>query len=559
MRGTRLIRFICILAAASLAGAWACSDEPAGLPANAPCTFNNDCVDRVCHSGICASPRPKSQGESCSGHGDCSSFNCVSGICRSGKVRDGQPCLRDQECQSRLCNAAGTCGKATPDGGPDRGPADAARPDAPPLDRSQPDLPGPDAPRLDLPPVDSSAPDKAALDKALPDMSQCGNGKLDPAELCDGALLGGKTCKTQGFTGGVIGCSSCALDLQACYKLGAPAILSTGKIGKIHSVRVATGSGGFFVVWDQDRYIRGAMLNTTGAASAPFLVHNVGQRQWPTVSSDGKDYMAVWGYTGNGLPYAMGAAGVTQAGTVQYPATSVKSMASQPKVAFNGTHHLILGSTGLARQLSTAGALLGKAAISVAPTTLYNADLATDGASYLAVWTVKNKAIVQGRFVDGACKTTGAAFPLATGATGGMYRVSAVHGGGSYLVVWEDTRNGGQDIIGALVSKLGKVILGNIQISTTAAMELEPTVAWTGKRFVVLWRTYDGGKHRGDVLATQITTAGKVVHKPAIKLASYYLYGQESPHLVYGHGKLVVAYRRSSPYGVERKVLSFGK
>jgi hypothetical protein len=47
----------------------------------------------------------------------------------------------------------------------------------------------------------------------------CGNGKIDSGETCDGSLLGGKTCVTQGFTGGTLSCSStCQLNTGSCTK-----------------------------------------------------------------------------------------------------------------------------------------------------------------------------------------------------------------------------------------------------------------------------------------------------------------------------------------------------
>ncbi len=49
---------------------------------------------------------------------------------------------------------------------------------------------------------------------ALP---SCGDGLLNGGELCDGALLGGATCQSQGFDLGTIACTnSCTLDVTAC-------------------------------------------------------------------------------------------------------------------------------------------------------------------------------------------------------------------------------------------------------------------------------------------------------------------------------------------------------
>ncbi|HEY3446019.1 MAG TPA: hypothetical protein VGK67_06610 [Myxococcales bacterium] len=46
----------------------------------------------------------------------------------------------------------------------------------------------------------------------------CGNGAIDSGEQCDGTLLGGKTCVSinQGFTGGNLGCTNCALNTSGC-------------------------------------------------------------------------------------------------------------------------------------------------------------------------------------------------------------------------------------------------------------------------------------------------------------------------------------------------------
>lgn len=46
----------------------------------------------------------------------------------------------------------------------------------------------------------------------------CGNGALDANETCDGGNLGGQTCVTLGYDGGVLACNqaSCIFDTSAC-------------------------------------------------------------------------------------------------------------------------------------------------------------------------------------------------------------------------------------------------------------------------------------------------------------------------------------------------------
>jgi len=48
-------------------------------------------------------------------------------------------------------------------------------------------------------------------------VGKCNNGKLDPGEPCDGNLLGGKTCKSQGYLSGTLKCTAtCTLDFSGC-------------------------------------------------------------------------------------------------------------------------------------------------------------------------------------------------------------------------------------------------------------------------------------------------------------------------------------------------------
>ncbi len=58
---------------------------------------------------------------------------------------------------------------------------------------------------------DAAEPDAAAPDGAQPDAALvCGNGNIDPGEVCDGAALGGNDCTSigMGYTGGTLACSS---------------------------------------------------------------------------------------------------------------------------------------------------------------------------------------------------------------------------------------------------------------------------------------------------------------------------------------------------------------
>jgi hypothetical protein len=85
----------------------------------------------------------------------------------------------------------------------------------------------------DLPPVGGGA---------RPSKPSCGNGRMDPGEVCDGADLGGATCST-GTMGtrplGTMSCSSaCTLDVSACR--------TNGGMGGVTGVGGFRASGGFY-------------------------------------------------------------------------------------------------------------------------------------------------------------------------------------------------------------------------------------------------------------------------------------------------------------------------
>lgn len=130
-----------------------------------------------------------------------------------------------------LCGGPGKDGGAPDAGKPDTGKPDTALPDA----------------RL----PDKEVPDVTPPDQAPPDASpQCGNGKLDPTEVCDGKLVGGKTCLGKGFTGGAMQCKEdCTLDLRGCYTQQATKVITYTK--NVGDPVVAAGANDFFVAWGQ--------------------------------------------------------------------------------------------------------------------------------------------------------------------------------------------------------------------------------------------------------------------------------------------------------------------
>ncbi|HEX3763332.1 MAG TPA: hypothetical protein VHW23_31775 [Kofleriaceae bacterium] len=84
---------------------------------------------------------------------------------------------------------------------------DAGEP--PPMQDAGAPLPGDAAEPPDAPPPDTAPPDAH--------VAVCGDGLVEQEEACDGDVFAGRTCLTQGFYQGTLGCTaSCTLDTSGC-------------------------------------------------------------------------------------------------------------------------------------------------------------------------------------------------------------------------------------------------------------------------------------------------------------------------------------------------------
>lgn len=121
-------KLIILTACAMLTWAWCpgCSDDK--KKTGETCSNNTDCADSLCHSGICVSRNPLSNGNPCQNSGYCKSLNCTAGKCVQNTLTGGSECLNDEECASQTCSS-GTCGVSSPDSGSGRDDAGTGSPD----------------------------------------------------------------------------------------------------------------------------------------------------------------------------------------------------------------------------------------------------------------------------------------------------------------------------------------------------------------------------------------------------------------------------------------------
>lgn len=99
-------------------------------------------------------------------------------------------------------------------------------------------------------------------------------------------------------------------------------------------------------------------------------------------------------------------------------------------------------------------------------------------------------------------------------------RPSVAYGGGVFVVVWQDLRNGKDwDVYATRVSSDGQVLDKNgILLAGRARSQGAPKVVWDGKTFVVVWMDNYSGQYQ--VFATRLTAAGSVLDPKGFKVST---------------------------------------
>jgi len=426
-------------------------------------------------------------------------------------------------------------------------------------------------------------PDMPPPDLLQPDASLCGNAKLDPTEVCDGALLGGKTCKTQGFTGGSLACKACKLDTLLCYEVRDPKHLYMGTNGTtwaLNHPRVASDGSSFFAVWTGFKvgggtasWVEGAMVDAQGKVSVKqkHLVNTAPAKYDADVAFNGKDYLVVWSQPGE-----VRGSQVSTAGSVADPVGKqlVKKPAGRhaPRLAFDGTNNLLVhwfdsGGSSKNRQIwaqrvSTAPAAVG-AALKVSAGTHYLQSygitppaVAFDGLNYLVVWSDLNN--IHAARVSPAGVRLNSANLVISNASGTQRNPAAAGSAAGSMVTFEDTQSGGREINGVRVNKTGTVSKPG-WVSVSSKLKCNPAVAFDGKHYLVVWAEGCLGTIRG---IRMDPTTGKAVDPSAIPLSMASSPSESAPALAYAGGQYMVIWIASAtnkPYLIEGTRLRFGK
>ncbi|XXX72214.1 hypothetical protein WMF30_31660 [Sorangium sp. So ce134] len=282
------------------------------------------------------------------------------------------------------------------------------------------------------------------------------------------------------------------------------------------SPSVASDGTDYLIVWsdprehDSVRSIVGARVSAGGELLDPGgleIARSPGHKFAPAASFDGANYLVVWQDRRNvDSADDIYGARLTPAGALLDPAGFPISTAGYPQknpaLVFNGSEHLVVWEDGRAggpsdiygaRVMPDATVLdPGGVLLSNAPADQLRPRLASDGASFLVVWS--DSRATQGRGVYGTrvgadgsvIDPGGLAIAPWTSATGFHRMPSVAFGGSSYLVAWADSYGVyGQRIDPATGASIDPTPL---IIAQPSYNEADTVMAYAGGYYFVAWQ-----------------------------------------------------------------------
>ncbi len=269
-----------------------------------------------------------------------------------------------------------------------------------------------------------------------------------------------------------------------------------------------------------------ALLDATGTVTLRgFSVVGAGNTQaGPALATDGLSYLASWSETrtvGSGVYAAridpvrgtmdpIGIA-VTDPGAVAYDSPAVAFTASTYMVAM----HRLSGGISVAR-VGSDGSAPDAASPPVVGFSGVHPAIAEDGTSFLVLWSDGGGQVV-GIRVDGMASTLDAS-PFVINPTGD--RPEAAFDGTGYLVVWQEARSGsGLEVYGMRLGVDGTPIdASSFAVGSEAGDQSAPQVAFGGGTFFVVWSdTRDAGESA--VYGARVAPTGAVLDPSGLPIA----------------------------------------
>lgn len=311
------------------------------------------------------------------------------------------------------------------------------------------------------------------------------------------------------------------------------------------SPAVVFAGGDYLAVWEDSRNgddldIYGARVDTAGETidEGGIPISNAANGEHaPAVAFSGTNYLVVWQDRRNGSDYDIYGMRVTPEGENEDgTGISVSSAAEgqqSPAVAFDGTNYLVVWQDNrdyghwdiYGARVSPEGEVLDAdgIAISAALDGQYSPAIAFDGTNYLVVWEDSRNGGTYAYDIYGARVTTSGVVLDGTGiaiATEVNYQQhpAVAFDGTNYLVVWDDFRAGASDIYGARVSRTGSVLdIGGRAISSGGGGKQYPAIAFDGSDYLVVWDDTRNGSF--DIYGSRVSTGGAVLDASGVAVS----------------------------------------
>ncbi|MFH0777716.1 MAG: hypothetical protein V2A71_03705, partial [Candidatus Eisenbacteria bacterium] len=325
----------------------------------------------------------------------------------------------------------------------------------------------------------------------------------------------------------------------------------------------ALGAGDYLVVWEvyrgRDVDVFSARVNLTGGALDKYPIPisaSPGVRWQPDVASDGSDYLVVWEDLGGGDSDVFGArvrADGTVVETDGFLIAGAQGDQVRPAVAFDGTNYLVVWTDDRTGSCDIYGARVAPDgnvldpdgfAIAAVPFNQRKPDLAFGGTGCVVVWADDRGGtwdIYGARVSPEGTVLDPEGIPVSTGPSDQTSPAVAYDGTG-YLTVWEDSRAGKWDIVGARIARDGEVVdSAGFLICGASRYQRSPALAFGGVNYVVAWTdesSYDGTR----VCGTEVTTEGIVISPDGTQMSAPSYFRRE-PAVARGQGcSVLVAY-----------------
>jgi len=317
------------------------------------------------------------------------------------------------------------------------------------------------------------------------------------------------------------------------------------------SPAVISYSGQWLVVWSDSRNgsyndIYGSRISASGTVTDEdgILISASAQMQGkPAVSFDGTNYLVVWQEDrGGGPPFDIYGMRIDPSGNEldadAIPISTVSGSQEYPAVAFdNDSIYLVVwqdnrsgsGYDIYGARVTTSGNVLDPPGIAISTATS-NQELpsvAFDGTNFLAVWADECGGVsiddIYGTLVEPDGNVISPSGNVIADDANWQRNPSVAFDGTNYLVVWDDYGSGtwDEDIYGVRVNQSGyPVDASSIAISTAAEGQYRPVVAFDGTNYMVVW--FDRRiSNASDIYGTRVNQSGTILDASGIPIIAF--------------------------------------